>query len=199
MQHSTDPRSRRQIVLIGGYAGSGKSELGRILAALTSWPLLDKDTISRPVVEAALTSLGLSGDDRESPTYLEVIRPAEYECLLDAMRENLECGNSAIVVAPFLRELPDRAWCEELTATAGELRADLHVIWVRCDLASMRMYLEQRDAPRDKAKLADWGAYTARIDLNLTVKLPHSVIQNSLGSLSLHEQAISIRTVLRPG
>src|SRR3954452_24635669 len=40
------------VILIGGYAGSGKSELGRIIARETGWPMIDKDTITRPVVEA---------------------------------------------------------------------------------------------------------------------------------------------------
>src|SRR5690348_5038015 len=54
------------VLLIGGYAGSGKSELGRILIRETSWPMLDKDTITRPVVEAALQLIGFSPNDRES-------------------------------------------------------------------------------------------------------------------------------------
>lgn len=40
------------IVVIGGYAGLGKTELGRILARQTGWPVFDKDSVTHPVVES---------------------------------------------------------------------------------------------------------------------------------------------------
>jgi DNA-binding transcriptional regulator YhcF (GntR family)/predicted kinase len=104
------------VIFIGGYAGSGKSELGRILARATGWPMLDKDTITRPVVEAALEMIGQSPHDRESEKYLELIRPREYECLAAAAMENVECGNSAVLAAPFIREFGDEAWLQRTQA-----------------------------------------------------------------------------------
>ena len=85
------------MLLIGGYAGSGKTELGRILARLTHWPMLDKDTTTRAVVEQALELLGHPPHDRESDLYRTSIRPAEYEALIAGLMENVECGTSAIV------------------------------------------------------------------------------------------------------
>src|SRR5690242_17936590 len=35
-----------RVLFIGGYAGSGKTQLGRILARMTGWPMLDKDTMT---------------------------------------------------------------------------------------------------------------------------------------------------------
>jgi DNA-binding transcriptional regulator YhcF (GntR family) len=52
------PKLAPRALLIGGFAGSGKSELGRILTRLTGWMIIDKDTITRPVVEVALEALG---------------------------------------------------------------------------------------------------------------------------------------------
>jgi hypothetical protein len=76
------------VLIIGGYAGSGKTELGRILARATGWPMLDKDTLTRPVVEAALEIAGQPLNDRESETYLNLIRPREYEATMGAAVEN---------------------------------------------------------------------------------------------------------------
>ncbi|MGK5554000.1 hypothetical protein ACSNOI_20515 [Actinomadura kijaniata] len=70
------------------------------------------DTLTRPVVEAALEKLGQSPHDRESETYLKYIRPCEYEALIAAANENVECGTSAIVTAPFIREVNDPAWAK---------------------------------------------------------------------------------------
>lgn len=80
------------VLLIGGYAGSGKSQLSRIVARRTHWPMLDKDSTTRAVVEAALKAIGQSPHDRESDVYRQLIRPAEYEALITGVLENLDCG-----------------------------------------------------------------------------------------------------------
>lgn len=178
-----------QVLLVGGYAGSGKTELGRILARRTHWPMLDKDTTTRPVVEVALEKLGIPPSDRESDIYLNAIRPSEYEALMAAMSENVSCGSSAIVTAPFIRELADRAWCERTAATVSSMNAELHVIWVRCDEPTMKSYIKQRGAARDSHKLANWDSYIASINLAFVPAITHTVIDNSGDAPPLQEQA----------
>jgi predicted kinase len=181
--------SRPRVVFVGGYAGSGKTELGRILSRATGWPILDKDTLTRPLVEMTLEAHGRSPHDRESRTYLEVIRPAEYEALMAVVNENLQCGTSAIVTAPFLREFTDRAWIDRVTAAAAGIGAEMSVVWVACDADSMRSYIRRRGAARDAAKLANWTDYLAGVDLGLRPAAPHEVIDNSLGAPPLQQQA----------
>ncbi|QUQ70586.1 ATPase [Kutzneria sp. CA-103260] len=181
--------SRPKVLLVGGYAGSGKTELGRILARLTHWPMLDKDTTTRPVVEQALELLGKSPHDRESTLYRESIRPAEYEALIAGMMENVECGTSAIVTAPFALELADRTWCDRTAANLARLGADLHVIWVRCDAESMRRYIRHRGAARDASKLANWDDYVKGLNLAFEPAIEHTIISNSANARPLQEQA----------
>lgn len=200
--HYPGPQASRagktpRVVLIGGYAGSGKSELGRILTRASGWALLDKDTTTRAVVEAALDSLGLSPHDRESDTYLDVVRPAEYEALMAATRENIECGTSVVAAAPFLRELADPAWCARTDAMLTSLGASLHVVWVRCDAQSMHIYLRQRGAARDAYKLAHWDEYLTGINLSFEPAIsPHHVIDNSVGAAPLQQQATTLLNAL---
>jgi DNA-binding transcriptional regulator YhcF (GntR family) len=181
--------STPRVVLIGGYAGSGKTELGRILARETGWPLLDKDTLTRPVVEAALEVLGCSPHDRESAAYLDIIRPREYEALMSAMTENVRCGTSAIVTAPFIREFHDTAWINRVTATCQDMGAVLSVVWVYCDATTMNTYIRHRGAARDAAKLKDWNAYLEAIDLEFRPSVPHTVVDNSASVVPLQTQA----------
>lgn len=181
--------STPHVVLIGGYAGSGKTELGRILARETGWPMLDKDTLTRPVVEAALVVLGCSPHDRESATYLDIIRPREYEALMSAMTENVQCGTSAIVTAPFLRELHDTAWINRTTATCQDMNATLSIVWVHCDATTMHTYIRHRGAARDATKLENWHAYLGTIDLGFRPPVPHTVIDNSASVVPLQNQA----------
>jgi DNA-binding transcriptional regulator YhcF (GntR family) len=121
------------VILIGGYAGSGKSELGRILVRETGWPLLDKDSLTRPVVEAALELIGHSPNDRESEMYLNQIRPREYEALIGATTENVDCGNSVLVTAPFIREFGNVPWVSRVQATYAAMNALTTLVWVYCD------------------------------------------------------------------
>jgi predicted kinase len=176
------------VVVVGGYAGSGKTETGRVMARATGWPMLDKDSTTRPVVEAALTKLGLSPHDRESETYLSVVRPAEYEALRMVTMENVACGNSAIMTAPHIRELRDPAWCERLAAELDAAGAVMHAVWVRCDPESMRTYIERRGAARDAHKLAHWDEYLRSVDLDYTPATAHTIVNNSIASPPLQPQ-----------
>lgn len=177
------------VILIGGYAGSGKSELGRILARETGWPMLDKDTLTRSVVEMALEATGHSPNDRESEHYVNFIRPREYEALAAATSENVECGNSAIVTAPFIREFRDEAWISRTQSAYASLHATTTIVWVYCDEDTMRSYIRYRGAARDTNKLADWPGYLQNIDTKFRPLAPHVLIDNSVSSAPLHDQA----------
>lgn len=184
--------TKPHVVLIGGYAGSGKSEFGRILARQTKWAMLDKDTLTRPVVETALEMQGLSPHDRESDTYLSLIRPREYEATMAATYENVECGASAVVAAPFIREFQDDAWIERTRAALADRGAEVTFVWVACDADTMQMYIRHRGAARDAAKLADWPGYLSSIDVEFRPKTPHQVVENSASSTPLQGQAASL-------
>lgn len=184
--------AKPHVVLIGGFAGSGKSEFGRILARQTKWSVLDKDTLTRPVVETALEMHGLSPNDRESETYLSLIRPREYEALMAATYENVECGTSAVVAAPFLREFQDDAWIERTRAALKDRGAEVTFVWVACDADTMQMYIRHRGAARDAAKLADWPGYLGRIDVDFRPATPHRVVENSASSTPLQGQAAGL-------
>jgi predicted kinase len=160
--------------MVGGYAGSGKSELSRIIARETGWAMLDKDTITRPVVERVLEALGRSPHDRESPVYLSEVRPREYEALAAAIRENLECGNSVVATAPYIREFADAAWLERTANDYAEFN------------------LRRRGAARDTAKLADWQQYSTGLDLDFRPGIDHVVIDNCTSSAPLQVQALKI-------
>lgn len=177
------------VILIGGYAGSGKSELGRVLARETNWPMLDKDTTTRAVVEAALEVLGSSPHDRESDIYLDRVRPREYEALAASVRENVECGTSVISTAPYIREFNDAAWLERTRAGYEALGARVTIVWVSCDAETMHTYIRHRGAARDAAKLADWEGYLGKINVEFRPSVEHVVIENSVDSPPLQTQA----------
>ncbi|MEU7406607.1 MULTISPECIES: AAA family ATPase [unclassified Streptomyces] len=190
---STSPDNSLTLALVGGYAGSGKSEAGKLLAAATGWAMLDKDTISRPMTEQLLRAMGGDPDDRHTPTYLEHARPLEYECLLKAGWENVECGVSAILVAPFLAEAADQQWTSRVLRRCRRLGARFEVLWVDSDGESMRERLISRNATRDTWKLTYWPTYVNGIDLELRPAMQHHLIDNRItASRPLAEQVEAV-------
>lgn len=197
----TSQGSSLTLALVAGYAGSGKSEAGKLLSAATGWAMLDKDTISRPLTERLLQAMGSDPDDRHSPTYLDHARPLEYECLMKAAWENLECGISVVLVAPFLSEAADSQWTGRVMRRCRRLGARFETLWVDSDAESMRERLISRNASRDTWKLAHWATYAGGIDLDLRPVTPHHLIDNRItASRPLAEQveAVAHGLVERP-
>ncbi|MCF2526738.1 AAA family ATPase [Yinghuangia soli] len=189
-QHAGGDPSEPSLVLVAGYAGSGKTEFARFLSRLTGWPLIDKDPLTGPLVERLLAALGGDPHDRNTALYREQVRPLEYQCLLEAMYANADSGISAVVTAPFLAELGDSAWIDQLRSRCGARGVHVSVVWIRCDLDSMHEYIAFRAAARDAWKLGHWDEYAAGIDPELRPAVPHLVVDNRHGAaISLADQA----------
>ncbi|MBM0274809.1 helix-turn-helix domain-containing protein [Micromonospora tarensis] len=187
------------LVLIGGYAGSGKTELGRMLAGITGWTLLDKDQITRPLVEDLLSAMDRDPNDRHSEAYLRRVRPVEYRCVLNAAFAQLDAGGSCIVSAPFLHELPNPGWLQRLTKRCSTRGIGILSVWVDADVDSMYEYLVRRDAARDSWKLNHWDTYAASVDPTLRPALPHFVVDNARhATAGLFGHADAVARILSP-
>jgi predicted kinase/transcriptional regulator with XRE-family HTH domain len=191
------PPQRPALVLIAGFAGSGKTEFGTFLSALTGWSLLDKDIVTRPLTEALLISSGGNPHDRHTAVYREKVRPLEYRSLMAAAFHNVDCDVSTIVAAPFCEEVSDRDWIARVANRCTACGTDVAVVWVSCDSASMHEYLTSRGAARDAWKLAYWDDYLASIDLDLVPCCRHAVVDNrNNAATSLADQARELATHL---
>ncbi|UBU12546.1 AAA family ATPase [Nonomuraea gerenzanensis] len=189
-RHQGRGSSKPTLTLVAGYAGSGKTEFSRFLSYLTGWPLLDKDTLTRPLVERLLASLGGDPDDRHTELYLREVRPLEYRCMMETAFDNLSAGTSAILSAPFIAELADPNWVSHLINRCAAGGVDVAVVWVRCDAASMRKHIELRGDPRDAWKLQNWEAYADTLNTETHPSTAHVVVDNRLGTaIALVHQA----------
>lgn len=191
--HQRPRQTRPIVILVGGYAGSGKTEFGRFLSSITGWTLLDKDMLTRPLAESLLVSLGGDPHDRHTALYRERVRPLEYRCLLNTAYDNLTRGVSTVLTAPFVSELGDEAWLGRMLNRCAARAIDVTVVWLHCDLDSMHEYLQSRGAARDTWKLSAWEQYAATVDLSLRPRCDHIVVDNRLNAAtSLAEQARSL-------
>ena len=151
---------QKKLILIGGFPGSGKTHIGRILAKNVQAVFLDKDTISRFFTEALLGYLGCEPSDRESDLYIEKVRNHEYSTMMKLAMENLEVGNSVICSAPFILEFQSDKWVKDCSFDSSRMNAKLVAIWVHVDEITANERLIHRGAIRDNWKLGNWSAYT---------------------------------------
>ncbi|WP_322756427.1 AAA family ATPase [Frankia sp. Cas3] len=186
------------LVLVAGFAGSGKTEFARFISEITGWTLVDKDTLSRPLTESLLLALDADPNDRHTATYQDKVRPLEYRCLFDAVFDNIQLGISTVVTAPFLQEVVSESWLRRLKSRCGTRGVEIAVVWMRCDVDSMRDYLETRDAARDSWKLSYWDEYVASVNLDQRPACTHFVVDNGRhAKTNLADQARQLASRVR--
>ena len=196
--HRDEARDPLSLILVGGFAGSGKTEFARFLSAVTGWTILDKDTLTRALVEQLLLAHGSDVNNRHTSFYVEQVRPFEYRCLLDAATENLRCGVSTVVTAPFAREFADFDWSRRLQNRCAAQGARLNIVWMQCDEASMHDYIAYRGAARDSWKLNNWSDYLATIDCDFAPPFEHHAVDNRLNAaVALADQARTVAARVR--
>jgi len=173
---------RRTLVLVAGRAGTGKTEFAKLIARELRWPVLDKDTLTRPLLESLNGLRTGNPHDRESSVYLQELRHLEYESLMDAALEILENGSSVVATAPFLREVTSSEWIEDIRFEADVRSADCVVVWIESDVESMRSRLTSRNAARDSWKLEHWADYLKQLEQTPEPVTPFVTVENSIGA-----------------
>lgn len=144
------------VYLIAGHAGTGKSSLGRDLAAHLRCPVLDKDTMFRALVDTCNEALGQPPHTREGRAYRGIVRPAEYRGLHDAIFDLAPHVRDVVAVAPWLDFVEDDQWRTHIDTRARAAGHDVVVVWVTCTDTVLRGRLTRRDDPADWSKLDTW-------------------------------------------
>lgn len=160
--------------IVCGAPGSGKSLLGRALAAELAAVLLDQDVMTGPLTAVAARLVGAGPHDLDDPRVRRALGSAPYDALLATAADNLRLGRDVVLVAPFSRLRGTADGADSLTALAFVPR---RIVWARCPPEELLRRLQRRGAARDRRKLADPDALLATLGTPPT--LPHAAVDTT--------------------
>ena len=153
------------VIALTGLPGTGKTRFGAALYPMLppDFAYLDIDTLTQPLVRAALDVVGLSVARAAANGTLRRLRDAQYACLWNQVRELVALRRSVLVVAPMTHELDDPPAFFGVVASLAPARFVL--MRAHASPETVRARLEQRGDFLDELRLARWA-----IDLHRYVR-----------------------------
>ena len=145
MSESCQP-SEARVIVVAGVAGSGKTTLGRLLAASLRLPLIDLDAVTTPLLDSLGTALG--DEHWLRGPHAAAIRDGRYAALRAVAADAVASAGGAVLVAPFTRELDGGAEWELLCAAVTP--ATPQVVHLHGDPVLLRARRAARREPRDE-------------------------------------------------
>lgn len=160
------------VVALTGLPGTGKTRFGALLYPRLprNFAYLDIDTLTQPLVQAALAACGLGLADAASDGTLRRLRDAQYACLWNQVRELVSFGRSVFVVAPMTHELDEPSKFLDVVASLRPAR--FLVIRTHAAPATVRARLEQRRDFLDELRLARWDLDRHRYERPVPLPIP---------------------------
>lgn len=152
--------SKAKLIVITGFAGSGKTTLGRCLARY----------------------LGYS--------YIECVEPVEYKTTLGVCRDILCINNSVVLVIPFISQLSNyenwKTLCQECNIDLSSI--EVKFICLKHDIDIEHKRIKVRNANRDKYKLEHWKEYAdSAKDIEIGKRYKAYIFNNTQEGFNKHE------------
>lgn len=186
---------KTKFIIISGFAGSGKTTIGKELSRVLGYMYVDKDTLTTRYTDYVLIEKGSNSGDRESDLYVNQIREIGYKTAFDLCMENLELGNDVILSIPFIQEIKDYQKFERLVDIQKfrNLAIDLKIVWIKHNIDLEHIRIEKRGEERDKYKLEHWEEYSKK---NKDIKIDDKYNIYELANDDLDNFNIKIEKIL---
>ena len=168
----------KSLLLVTSPPACGKTFVSKELAkALNPIVYLDKDTL----IGLSKQIFVVAGEEynRSSDFFEEHIRNYEYDVVLDLALEALDYCDTALVNAPFTREVRDLPYIHELQNKLAAINAELVVVWVKTDPATCKQRMIDRNSDRDTWKIEHWDEYIAKCNFTIPEGIDNLLIFNN--------------------
>lgn len=161
----------KKLILVSAPPASGKTYVSMKLAeSLAHVVYLDKDSLV-PLSNVAYKIAGIPVE-REGKFFQENLRDVEYDVILEMAFTALNYDDTVLINAPFTRELHDKAYIEDLRKKLKEkYNAHLVIVWVVCDIETVKRRMIERNSPRDVFKIKHFDSWIKTQDFNIPMYL----------------------------
>ena len=171
----------KKLIIVSAPPASGKTYVSMKLAeSLSHVTYLDKDSLV-PLSNVAYKIAGLPVE-REGEFFQKNIRDVEYDVILEMAFTALNYEDIVLINAPFTRELHNKEYIESLRKKLHEqYNAHLVIIWVVCDIQTIKARMIARNSDRDVFKIKNFDSWVKTQDFNVPTYLkvegdPYSLV-----------------------
>ncbi len=171
----------KKLIIVSAPPASGKTYVSMKLAeTLSHVTYLDKDSLV-PLSNVAYKIAGLPVE-REGEFFQKNIRDVEYDVILEMAFTALNYEDIVLINAPFTRELHNPEYIANLRKKLKEqYDAHLVIVWVVCDIETVKARMISRNSDRDVFKIKNFDAWVKTQDFNIPTYLkvegdPYSLV-----------------------
>lgn len=158
---------QKQMIIISGQPGAGKSTVGRYFAQYFDIAFLDKDIICDDFTFYIMKNLFNKENDKDSKEYKENVRDLEYLTLKKILKSQLDIEVSFVAVAPFTKEINEKSnYFDDLVQLAELKGYDIYFIHLVSNENELKKRIIRRNKPEDISKIKNWDEYIKRFDNN---------------------------------
>lgn len=169
----------KKFILVAGLPACGKTFVAERLAKnINNCVYLDKDDLGNLLRQACVLNEQVL--DYDGTFYQNNLRSVEYDTILSIALSALRFNDIVILNAPFLKEMRDFVYMQNLKEKVNSLGAELTLIWVVAPDSVMYERMKKRNSPRDKLKLENWSEYIKSIDYSPPMELVEKELVNAL-------------------
>ncbi len=155
----------KKLILVAGPPACGKTFVSELIAKnIKDAVYLDKDDLGDLLRQACV--LNKEPLDYDGKFYQNKLRTVEYETILCISLSALRFNDTVILNAPFLKEVRDFEYMQNLKEKVNLMGAELFLIWVVASEKIIYERMRKRNSSRDKLKLDNWSEYVKSIDFS---------------------------------
>lgn len=154
---------KKQMIVITGQPGAGKTTIGRYFAKYFEIAFLDKDIICDEFTFYIMKNLFGKEFDKDSKEYKDNVRGIEYSTFKNIIKSQLEIEVSFVAVAPFTEEVRDQSdYFDDIYELAYHNGYDINFIYLEAEENEVKKRIIERNKKEDQAKLETWEIYSKR-------------------------------------